>query len=148
MALPIGTIALGVGSAIGSAGGGILSSVIQGEYNKQEAQRNRDWQEYMSNTAMQRAVKDYQEAGLSPAMMFAGSGGNSASTPSGNSAQISKPEFGIASVMNSIANILNTDRKLDHIEEMNANTANKSWQRKYNKKELNSLFQNIDEIEI
>lgn len=148
MALPIGAMA--VGSAVGSAGGGILGSVIQGEYNKREAQRNRDWQEYMSNTAMQRAVKDYQNAGLSPAMMFAGSGGNSASTPSGNSAQISKPEFGIASVMNSIANILNTDRKLDHIEEMNANTTNnnKSWQRKHTRKELNSLFQNIDEIEI
>lgn len=147
MATPIG--AIGVGSAVGSAGGGIISSVIQGEYNKREAQKNREWQEYMSNTAMQRAVKDYEKAGLSPAMMFAGGGGNSASTPSGYSAQISKPELGIASVMNSIANILNTDRKLDHIEEMNKNTTNsKSWQRNYTRDELNSLFQNIDDIKI
>lgn len=147
MALPIAAMA--VGSAIGSASGGIASSIIQGEYNKKEAERNRKWQEKMSNTAMQRAVKDYEKAGLSPAMMFAGGGGNSASTPSGNTAQISKPEFGIASVMNSIASILNTDRKLDHIEEMNKNTANnKSWQRNYTKEELNNLFQNIDDIKI
>lgn len=142
-----GLIAGGIASAIGAAAGGIGSSIAQGEYNKAEAQRNRDWQEYMSNTAMQRAVKDYEAAGLSPAMMFAGGGGNSASTPSGSSAQISKPELGIASVMNSIANILNTDRKLDLMEDiakMNANTA----QRRYTRKELNSHFQNIDDIRI
>lgn len=138
-----GLIAGGVGSAIGSAGGGIISSIIQGEYNKTEAQKNRDWQEYMSNTAMQRAVKDYEAAGLSPAMMFAGSGGNSASTPSGSSAQISKPEFGIAGVMNSIANILNTDRKIDYLEEMNKSGIN---QRNYTRKDLNSHFQKIDDI--
>lgn len=145
----IGATALGVGSAVGSAGGGIISSVIQGEYNKREAQRNRDWQERMSNTAMQRAVKDYQEAGLSPAMMFAG-GGNSASTPSGSTASINKPDFGIAGVMNSIANILNTDRKLDYLENMNRNTAGKSnfEQRKYTRKDLNSLYTDIDDLKI
>lgn len=140
-----GIIASGVGSAIGSAGGGIISSIIQGEYNKREAQRNRDWQEYMSNTAMQRAVKDYQNAGLSPAMMFAGSGGNSASTPSGSSAQISKPDFGIASVMNAVANIINTDRRIDYLEEINKSGVN---QRNYTRKDLNSHFQNIDDIQI
>lgn len=140
-----GIIASGVGSAIGSAGGGIISSVIQGEYNKREAQRNRDWQEYMSNTAMQRAVKDYKDAGLSPAMMFAGGGGNTASTPSGSSAQISKPEFGIAGVMNAVANIINTDRKIDYLEEINKSGVN---QRNYTRKDLNSHFQNIDDIQI
>ena len=140
-----GLIAGGVGSAIGSAGGGIISSIIQGEYNKREAQRNRDWQERMSNTAMQRAVKDYQEAGLSPAMMFAGSGGNSASTPGGSSAQISKPNFGIAGVMNAVADIINTDRKIDYLEEINKSGVN---QRNYTRKELNSHFQSIDDIKV
>ena len=139
-----GLIAGGVGSAVGSAGGGIISSVIQGEYNKREAQRNRDWQERMSNTAMQRVVKDYQKAGLSPAMMFAG-GGNSASTPSGSTASISKPDFGIAGVMNSIANILNTDRKIDYLEEINKSGVN---QRNYTRKDLNSHFQSIDDMKI
>lgn len=143
-----GATALGVGSAVGSAGGGIISSVIQGEYNKREAQRNRNWQERMSNTAMQRAVADYQKAGLSPAMMFAGGGGNTASTPSGSTASISKPDFGIAGVMNSIANILNTDRKIDYLENMNRNTAGKSnfEQRKYTRKDLNSLYTDINDL--
>lgn len=137
----------GIASAALGAAGGIGGSIAQGEYNKAEAQRNRDWQERMSNTAMQRAVKDYEAAGLSPAMMFASGGGNSASTPSGSAAQISKPELGIASVMNSVANIINTDRKLDLLEdlaEMNANTA----QRRYTRKDLNSHFQSIDDIKI
>lgn len=143
-----GIIASGVGSAIGSAGGGIISSVIQSEYNKAEAQKNRDWQEYMSNTAMQRAVKDYKAAGISPAMMFAGGGGNSASTPSGSSAQISKPDFGIASVMNAVANIINTDRKIDYLEQVQNNNTAMSMQRNYNRQEMNSYFDNIDNVKI
>lgn len=51
------------------------------QMNVQEAQKNRDFQEQMSNTAYQRASKDMTSAGLNPAMMF-GSGGP-ASSPGG-----------------------------------------------------------------
>lgn len=143
-----GLIAGGIASAIGAAAGGIGSSIAQGEYNKAEAQRNRDWQEYMSNTAMQRAVKDYEAAGLSPAMMFAGGGGNSASTPSGSTAQISKPDFGIASVMNAVADIINTDRKIDYLEQVHNNNTAMNIQRNYSRQELNSHYDNINDIKI
>lgn len=52
-------------------------------FSSSEAQKNRDWQEYMSNTSYQRAVKDLESAGLNPILAVSNGG---ASTPSGSSA--------------------------------------------------------------
>lgn len=62
-----------------------LSAQWAHERSAAEAQKNRDFQERMSNTAYQRAVKDLKLAGLNPVLAL-GSGGASASTPSGSSA--------------------------------------------------------------
>lgn len=55
------------------------------QFSAEEAQKNRDWQEQMSNTAYQRSVKDMQAAGLNPILAAVNQG--SASTPAGNAAQ-------------------------------------------------------------
>lgn len=60
------------------------SSARQYEFNSQEAQKLRDWQERMSNTAHQREVKDLIAAGLNPVLSI--QGGNGSTTPSGASA--------------------------------------------------------------
>lgn len=54
--------------------------------NFAESQRNRDWQEYMSNTSYQRMVKDMTLAGLNPYLAY-NQGGSS--TPSGSTAHSS-----------------------------------------------------------
>ena len=54
-------------------------------FNALEAQKNRDWQEHMSNTAYQRAMADMRAAGLNPILAYQQGG---ASTPGGSNAAV------------------------------------------------------------
>lgn len=65
----------------------LLNSYYQNAYNSVEAQKNRDWEEYMSNSANQRAAKDLEALGFSPMALLGGA--SSASTPSGYAARSS-----------------------------------------------------------
>ncbi|AXH74057.1 MAG: DNA pilot protein [Microviridae sp.] len=82
-------IAAGIGAA-GSLAGGALSSSGQqaanaqtAQFNAMEAQKNRDFQERMSGSAYQRAMKDMRAAGLNPLLAYQQGG---SSTPSGSQA--------------------------------------------------------------
>lgn len=71
-------------------------SALEREFNAEQAQINRDWQEKMSNTAYQRAVKDMQAAGLNPLLAYQQGGastgsGSTASTGSGSRASQRDP---------------------------------------------------------
>jgi len=58
------------------------------DFNREEAQKNRDFQQVMSNTAYQRTVHDMRKAGINP-MLAINQGG--ASTPAGGTATASAP---------------------------------------------------------
>lgn len=58
----------------------------QNQFNADEAQKQRDYETEMSNTAYQRQTADMQAAGLNPALMYGGTGASGASTPSGSAA--------------------------------------------------------------
>lgn len=54
------------------------------DFNAAEAAKNRNWQEYMSNTAHQREIRDLKAAGLNP--ILSAMGGNGAAVTSGATA--------------------------------------------------------------
>ena len=99
----LGGLAGGVGSYLGTQSANEANVALNQatmDFNAQEAQKNRDYQTEMSNTAYQRAIKDMSVAGLNPMLAYSQGG---ASSPSGSTASGS-----VARVENAIGNAVNS----------------------------------------
>lgn len=81
---------------------------IAREFNAKEAQKLREWQERLSNTSYQRAMKDMLAAGLNPILAFSQGG---AGVPSGSSASANAASSN-ANAGTNIAEILGALAKL------------------------------------
>lgn len=77
-------------------------------FNAGEAQKNRDWQERLANTAHQREVADLIAAGLNPVLSVTGGAG--AVTPSGATA--SADSSGVSALTSVLNSVLSTNATL------------------------------------
>lgn len=97
-----------------------------------EAQKQRDWQSNMSNTAHQREVKDLQAAGLNPTL--SADGGNGSSTPGGSMGQTFEaqtPTISFPEVLQA-RSLLQKDRELDMMQTKQTQDIMESKSRKGN----------------
>ena len=106
--------------AIASIGASIGSTLLGNHSAKKEAQRNRDWQEEMSNTSIQRRMADLKAAGLNP-LLAVQSASAGASTPSGAQADIKHFDpTTITTVMNGLASAKLTQAQAKAQEQENS----------------------------
>lgn len=70
------------------------AEIAANQFSSEEAQKQRDWETEMSNTAFQRQVTDMKLAGVNPALAMSGSSG--ASTPSGSAPSSVSPQSGMS----------------------------------------------------
>lgn len=104
-------------SAISSAGASKANADTMA-FNSAEAQKNRDFQAQMSNTAHQREVADLKAAGLNP-ILSAGSSGASTPVGASSSAQLKNaaPDFShLASVFSSVKDLAMIDALTNRYE--------------------------------
>lgn len=136
---PVSAVITG-GAMLGVAGINSASAHATNKMNWKIAKSQMDFQERMSNTAHQRAVKDLREAGLNPLLSV---GGASASSPAGASATM-KPEVNIdpsmvLDIQQARANIGKTraeetvlDEQANNLRETNKNIAADTMVKQWN----------------
>ncbi|WNK14681.1 MAG: DNA pilot protein [Microvirus sp.] len=139
------TIAAGI-SAIGSLAGGAMSSAgasannaannqaawQMAQFNAQQADKNRDWQERMSNSAYQRAMADMKQAGLNPILAYQQGG---AGTPGGAQASGTAAHFenAMEGLGRGVASAGQAAGRRIELENVQAQAANQSSQAAVNK---------------
>lgn len=116
-----------VGSNLGNKYLGLGLTDAEKEANAwsaEQAQEQRAWEEEMRATSFQTQVKDMQQVGLNPALMYGGTGASGATVPSSPAPSSVSPSVGnIGDLFGSIMDMALLGAQIKNI---NADTANKS----------------------
>lgn len=136
----LGTLIGAVGGLLGQSSANNSNRLIAKEtnaFNAAEAQKNRDFQANMSNTAHQREVNDLEKAGLNPLLAINGGASSpGGATASGNMTSVqSELGAGIASALQTKTVKLAIDKQEEEI-------ANLKEQRRKTSAETKSIKQN------
>ena len=117
---PVGNTYRGIGSSEFNAANIAREDWMRGEqsaqlaferesqFNAQEAQKNRDWQEYMSNTEIARRMQDLKNSGLNPVLAVTQGGASfgSGTSASASSRQGSDGKGGSSSIIGDLVRTL------------------------------------------
>lgn len=120
--MDVGGILGGIGSVIGAVGG-IWGTKKTNKTNKKLAAQQMAFEERMSNTALQRGMKDAKAAGINPMYVFGN--GYSASTPTGTTAQqVNEGDswLGINEAMTAYQKLLNSKKEGELLDSQNKKT--------------------------
>lgn len=100
-----------VGTAIGSAAGSLLDRAFSGGSSRREAATDRNWRQWMDNTAIRRRVEDAQAAGVHP--LFALGANIPAQSPSSFAGGESSEIFGPA-IRSALARAMTREQREEH----------------------------------
>lgn len=121
------------------------------EFNAAEAQKQRDWQEYMSNTQYQRTVADMQKAGVNPAMAMNNGVASAGSGASANSVSPMGSGLSMSDMMQAVLLPLTRKKMIADIKNTDAQTERErtetelSAARKENMDLINQYYPSLQE---